>query len=401
MKKILIISPVPVSFPPRDGYSMVVFYRSYFLKKFANIESDIIVPDCENNPAKNLIDSGVFNKVFSYPMSGKWISLAKSLFSFETNFMIKISIKKDVLRIIKNNIENTKYQMVIFDHSKSYAIYKKLIKHINIDKDKIIYWSHNIDYIDLKNITMETNNLLRKIFYYITYKKTHKIELEYIKEFTKIVSVSHHETKILKEINPKANVYWISPMLPEPNFIDIDNKYFAEIEEKLMGYKYKIFFTGILEKSSNYISVIWFANKIFPIIKNELNVCFLIAGKNPPKELTDLAKFNNDIFIFLNPSSVAFFYKISDLVIVPLFNPAGIKLKLIEALKFKKKVVARPEALLGARLEDIVVSANSPEEFAKKCIDVLEGKIDYMPIWQKFNQKYDNKKIINKLLDLI
>lgn len=399
--KVLIVSPIPVSYPPRDGYSMVVFYRSYFLKKLANIESDIIVSENEKYPAKSLIDSGVFNNVFSYPMNGKWKSLAKSFFSKETYTMIRHDINNEDLKNITSNIDKNKYEAVIFDYSASYPLYKKLINHINVDNDKIVYWSHNIDYIDFKNVTIETNNLLRKIFYYIIYRKLKNIELDYIKKFIKIVSVAKHETKILKEINPMASIYWIPPMLPEPMPREIDKKCLSNLEEKVRSYKYKILFTGDLRRSSNVIPAIWFANKVFPLIKRELKACFIIAGKDPSKEIIDLVKSNNDVLLFPNVPSMSPLYEISDLVIVPLFNPAGIKLKLIEALKYKRKVAARPEALLGAGLEDIVPSATEPEEFAKKCIDILKGRINYDIVWKKFDEIYDNEEIIKKFRGII
>jgi hypothetical protein len=401
MKKILIVSPVPVSYPPKDGYSMVVFYRSYFLKNFAKIESDIIVPENEKYPAKNLDDSGVFNNVFSYPMNGKWKSLIKSFFSKETYTMIRHDLNNENLQNIIKKISKNNYTATIFDYSGSYPLYKKLIQHINVEDDKIIYWSHNIDYIDFKNVTIETNNLARKIFYYIIYKKLEKIELDYVRKFTKIVSVAKHETNILKKINPMASVYWIPPMLPEPKPIESNKEYLSKIDKKIINYKYKILFAGDLKRSSNFISAIWFANKVFPFIRRELNACFMIVGKEPSKEIINLVENNKDVFLFPNVPSVRPFYELSDLVVVPLFNPAGIKLKLIEALKYKKKVVARPEALLGAGLEYIVPNATEPEDFAKKCIDVLEDKINYEIIWKKFDEMYDNENIIKEFLRIV
>ncbi len=400
--KILIVSPIPVSYPPKDGYSMVVFYRSYFLKKIANIKSDIIVPESGEYPAKNLIDSGVFDNVFSYPMNNKWISLFKSFFSRKVYYIIRHDINNNEnLKKIINDISKNVYQGVVFDHSFSYALYEKLINNLNVDNDKIIYWSHNIDYMDFKSIAIETGNLFKKILYYTTHKKLKKSEPDYIKKYTKIVSVSNHETKILKEISPNATVYWIPPILPEPTLKDVDKKYLSNIKEKIRHYQYKILFTGILNKSSNVMPAIWFATKVFPIIKDKLNVCFILVGKNPSKEVANLEQNNKDIFLFPNVPSVVPFYEVSDLVVVPLFNPAGIKLKLLEALKHRKKVVARPEALLGAGLENIVPSATEPEEFAQKCIDVLERKIDYNIIWKKFEEMYDNKNIVNIIVNIL
>jgi len=406
VKKILIVSSIPISYPPRDGHSMNVIYRSYFLRSIANIRSDIIVSENEEYSAKNLIESEIFDNVWAYPVKSKWKSLIKSFFSHMTHLMIRYNISDTELENITNYISRNKYYAVFFDHSCSYPLYRKLTKYINVDgkkKDKIVYWSHNMDYIDSKIIGNEANNLPKKFVYYFTSKKLEKIEPEYIKKFSKIISVSSHEVKILKEINPDAKIYWIPPALPEPKYEDIDQSYMSQVMEKVKDYKYKILFLGILNKPSNILPCLWFANKVLPIIKNNLGdkVCFVIAGKDPSKDILTLAKSRKDILVFPNVPSTLPFYKLADLVVIPLFNPSGIKLKLIEALKHKKKVVARPEVLCGAGLEDIIPSADSVPDFAQKCVQVLRGEINYEIIWEKFGQIYDNEKIIGKLLEII
>ncbi len=407
MKKILIVSSIPISYPPRDGHSINVIYRSYFLKNMANICSDIIVSENKEYSSKNLIESGIFDNVYSYPTKSNWLSLFKSFFSPMHYKMIRYDINSAELKNIVNAISNNKYYAVIFDHSISYPLYIKLIKYINVNddrkQDKIIYWSHNIDYIDLKIIAGESNSLPKKIIYYISSKKLEKIEPKYIRNFSKIVSVSSHEIKILRQINHSARIYWIPPILPEPKYENIDQEYMAQVREKVKDYKYKILFLRILNKPSNILPCFWFANNVLPIIKNNLGdkVCFIIAGKDPSKDILSLAKSKKDIFVFPNVSSVLPFYKLADLVVIPLFNPSGIKLKLIEALKYKKKVVARPEALWGAGLEDLVPNSDSVAGFAQKCIQVLRGEINYEIIWEKFEQIYNNEKIILKLLEVI
>jgi len=406
-KRILVVSPFPISYPPRDGHSLNVIYRSYFLKVFANVNSDIIVSENSDYSARDLINSGIFDNVFTYYTKSKWKSLVKSLFSQMTHLMIRYDMSNVELKRIIDVISENKYQAVIFDHSCSYPLYNKLMNHIKVDgekQSKIIYWSHNIDYIDSKVIGSESDNPLKKLIHYITSKKLEKIEPEYIRKFSKIISVSSHEVNILRKINPAAKIWWIPPILPEPKKDEfVDEKFISEISGKVKDYKYKILFVGLLNKPSNILPCIWFANYVLPIIKNNLDgkLCFLIVGKDPSKEIFNLAENNKDILVFPNVSSVLPFYKLADLVVIPIFNPSGIKLKLIEALKYRKKVVARPETLLGAGLENIVPSATDPQDFAKKCIQAIQGKIDYEPIWNKFEQIYDNKKIVDKLMGII
>ena len=122
-----------------------------------------------------------------------------------------------------------------------------------------------------------------------------------------------------------------------------------------------------------------------------------IDGQNKTFNLSyqELKEKYLDVLLFQDVESLAPFYNTVDLVVIPLFNQAGVKIKLIEALKYGKKIVSRPEGVYGSGLSDIIPTADTPEDFAQKCIDVLEGKIDFGPIWKKFNEIYDNQKIID------
>ncbi|MGC8650893.1 MAG: glycosyltransferase family 4 protein [Hydrogenobaculum sp.] len=396
--KILIVSPLPIHYPPTDGHSLNIVYRSYFLKSIANISSDIIVPYKNKSDIGKLETSNVFEHTFGYPSQNKWYALVRFLFS--KGFYDMFNLDDENLKNILHKLD-TNYEVIIFDHSYSYKNYEKLINHINVNNNNIIYWSHNIDYIDYKNYALEATNIFRKLFYYLNYQKLKTIEPAYIKKFRKIASVSKYEVDILKNINNKAKIYWIPPMLPEFKDLEVKKEDIDMLEEKVGKYHHKILFTGLLKKSSNIKAALWFGKDVFPLIKKKLKACFIIVGQSPSKEVIEFVDNKEDIFLFKDVESLAPFYKLSDLVVVPLFNPAGIKLKLLEALKYKKKVVARKEDLLGAGLENIVPNAQDKEDFAKKCIDVLEGKIDYNIVWNEFERIYDNKRIVNLLLELL
>ncbi|PHJ12878.1 hypothetical protein IM41_06795, partial [Fervidobacterium sp. SC_NGM5_G05] len=156
--KILMVAPLSLTYPPKDGYSMVVIYLAYFLKNFYNVESDIMVPEDEKYSAKDLIDSGIFNKVYNYQINSKWRALLKSFFSKDVYTMVRNDINDKDLKKFIVSINNAKYDAIIFNHSFSFHLYRKLIKHINDYNYKIIYWSHNIDYLYFKNMSKEARN---------------------------------------------------------------------------------------------------------------------------------------------------------------------------------------------------------------------------------------------------
>ena len=63
--------------------------------------------------------------------------------------------------------------------------------------------------------------------------------------------------------------------------------------------------------------------------------------------------------------------------------------------------MARPEALLGAGLENVVPSAKEPKEFAEKCIEVIKDEINFKIVWDRFNEIYNEEKIVNRLKHIL
>lgn len=86
--------------------------------------------------------------------------------------------------------------------------------------------------------------------------------------------------------------------------------------------------------------------------------------------------------------------------VIPLFNDAGIKIKLIEAIKHKTKIVARPEALVGANLTNIIPNATNEKEFANLCLKALKNEINFDDILERANEMFDDHKNLSLYLNL-
>jgi glycosyltransferase involved in cell wall biosynthesis len=387
--KILRIVPFPI-YPPNDGGSMYVFYISKALAEEGH-KIDFVVIDNSNNeinaPEPDIKENeNYFGNIIYIKPKNK----IRALFSFQPYRNIRNKPDNKEIRQIKKIIYQEKYDFVFFDGAFSYPYWKAIISDLKNLNAKCIYIAHNIDYIDILNRSKDFQNPLLKLFYWFDHLKLKNLEKKYIQNFKYILSISPEDIKILNLINKNASIHWMPPI------IEIKEKIVSDVgRDNLSNFHYKILFTGSLNSSSNINAVRWFAKEVMPIIRDRLNICLMIVGRNPSREIIKLQEKFNDIFIFANVESLIPFYKEADLVVVPLFNDAGVKIKLIEALKYRKKVVSRPEGVSGAGLSNVIPTATTSEEFAQKCIEVLEGKIDYTRIWEDFNIMYNNEEIIN------
>lgn len=134
-------------------------------------------------------------------------------------------------------------------------------------------------------------------------------------------------------------------------------------------------FVGRLDDiaTTNVEAIIWFYNKVLPIIEKEINIKIVIAGANPSGKIMNLAKDN--VAIIPNYSKLEDVYSLADYVILPLLSGGGVKGKLLEAAAFEKTIISTKHGIEGTDFQpDIhVYYAETSEEFAGRCIDAVKN----------------------------
>lgn len=137
-----------------------------------------------------------------------------------------------------------------------------------------------------------------------------------------------------------------------------------------------ILFCGLLNYWPNEEGLSWFVEKVFPLIRRKVSkVQFIIVGKNPSSRIKALAN-EAGISVIGPVPSVKPFYERSVLVVVPILNGGGTRIKILEAMALKKPVVSTSFGCEGLDIipgKNILV-ADSKEGFAKYCIELMEDE---------------------------
>lgn len=385
---ILNITLFPV-FPPNYGGAIGFYYIPLELAKRGHKISFLTIKENEKE-----IDYSEFENIFQNNIYVSKKNRFKALISSIPYSCKRFSPSKKEKQEILEKIKETKYDIIIFHNPYSALYYSFLKEFISREGISTLYYSHNIEKEYLLNNAKNSMSLVKKIFYHIESLKMAIFEKNFVKNFKLIFTVSALDQKKLISIHPASRIIWIKPIILIRNTDGI-RPLSENVLSHINKFKYKILFTGLLSNEDNIFAAKWFSECVMPILRTTQNICFMIVGKNPSQKILELQKKYNDILVFANVESLIPYYKEADLVVLPLFNDAGIKIKLIEALKYRKKVVSRPEGVSGAGLSNVIPTATTSEEFAQKCIEVLEGKIDYTRIWEDFNIMYNNEEIIN------
>lgn len=137
-----------------------------------------------------------------------------------------------------------------------------------------------------------------------------------------------------------------------------------------------IMFIGGFSHRPNVDAVKWLANEIMPeLVKLLPDIKVHILGSNAPKEVLALASKHLIIEGFVTDEQLEQFYRGSRLSLVPLRYGAGIKGKVIEAMRFGTPVVTTPTGSEGIpNAEAAMIIESDAKEIARKIAAVYHDR---------------------------
>ena len=164
-----------------------------------------------------------------------------------------------------------------------------------------------------------------------------------------ILSLSQEDCVTYRKLFKATNIRYLPAFIPN------------SIVTSKAGKGNFILYHGNLSVAENEKTAPWLMEKIF----RDLDIPFVIAGKNPSNKLLELSHNCAHICIIANPGEV----ELNDLIqkaqlhILPSFTQSGIKLKLLNALFKGRHVLANDAMINGTGLEEACQKANNTTEF--------------------------------------
>jgi len=358
MKKILMIS-YRFPYPLIDGSRIRIYNIGKILAEKYQVD---LLAISEGNIANEDIKETekIFNSVipFSFnPICFK-VNTLKGLFS------------KDSLQIYYHYFN--KVQKWIDQHYKEYDLI--FCVHIRMTKylRKINNITKVIDFIDATSINYQeaqkNSTRMWRFIYHIENKRALLYELKMLKEFDKVFIASPFDRQYL--IDNSQNII--------NNLIVIPNGIKEELLTRKNNFKEEnwIVFLGKMNYSPNVDAVMYFTEKIFPLITKDRNdIKFIIVGSNPIKEILKLGRRKNIEVTGFVDDPYEYLVK-AKVIAAPLRFSAGIQNKILEAMALSKVVVTTSKGARGISGEDgkhfIVV--DHEKEIAKKILDLMSNE---------------------------
>ena len=188
--------------------------------------------------------------------------------------------------------------------------------------------------------------------------------------FDASVVVTEAEAELLRRLAPVAaeRIHAVANGVDQVYFdpaIDFDGPFAA-------GRK-PIVFTGAMDYRANVDAVSWFAEEVFPAIRDgDANAEFWIVGSNPSDAVKRLAD-SDAVHVTGRVPDVRPFLAHAQVVVAPLRVARGVQNKVLEALSMGKNVICTPEAAEGLAANAPLQVTHDPAAMSRMIADALNS----------------------------
>lgn len=363
-----------------SGGRLVVLQSILSLSKL-NAEVDYVGPIIDNAEIKNL-----YNITYELKPTNNIIKEFFIILHKETN--------KSYYAWKKLNINFDLYDYIYLEFTKQDYIFKDIDR--KSSKAKKIVRVHNIEAELAKTVMTYDQTIKNKLIY----KLTERQERYIVTKADKLIALTQNDKeKISMRYDISTKKIHIIPVCIESKEKRIQN----EIRDKQCN----ILITGSLWYGPNVDGINWFLDNVLELITIPYKI--IIAGYKPNTMLKKKCEKNN-VEIIDSPKDLSSIYAKSNLVVIPIFSGAGMKVKVADALAYGKTIVCTSFGLIGyekAISGENVYVANSKTDFAK-CINAYwnlsDAEKDTMRnnAYNLFENNYsieNSKRLYAKILD--
>lgn len=164
-------------------------------------------------------------------------------------------------------------------------------------------------------------------------------------------------------------------------------------------------YVGTLIYQANKDAILYFLDKIYPLIKNQLKgVKLLLLSWHKPKLLEEYLVSDQSISLIQDRETPVFeFLKKADILVAPLRIAGGTNIKILEAMAAGLPVLTTSVSAkgLGAEFKPVLTIADSEKEFASLAVSLLKDREKRQKLGQAgrrlVEKSYDWQTISQKL----
>ncbi|MAU10913.1 MAG: hypothetical protein CL607_13910 [Anaerolineaceae bacterium] len=229
---------------------------------------------------------------------------------------------------------------------------------------------------------------------WIQSRRIHTYEKSLCQMADAVIAVSPEDAKLLQVYTPGKKVHVV------PSGIHVD-AYQDQQQKTLYLGENSVIFTGKMDYRPNVDAMLWFTNKILPLIKQSVNLT--IVGQKSHAQLAPLLEMPNIQLTGWVDSVLPYLHN-TDVYIAPLRMGSGTRLKILEAMACGCAIAATDLAASGLHddARSALVIVNEEQTFAEAIDTLLTDRQERLRLGKKaqdaVRRHYDWSVLIPRLL---
>lgn len=285
-------------------------------------------------------------------------------------------------RQIEKELDWEQYDIVNLERSLNSYIVSSAKRHNKC----VMVRFHNVEYDYYYNVYQHSGGMINKIKSYIAFY----YEKEIAKHADILIPITEKDSNRIKSLySVTANKIFVNPVCVTDVLQD------SSTTPKELPNKYYLA-TGSLWYGPNADGIMWFIDNVWNVLinNNVIDDCYLlVAGGKPNLNLKEKIKVSSKVILIDTPETMEPYFRNAYAYVAPIFNGAGMKVKVAEALSYGLNVYGTKHAFIGYEHAKGTHLINTKEEFYSALISDKD-MVDSRTIQDDFRKKYSMEQSI-------
>jgi glycosyltransferase involved in cell wall biosynthesis len=357
-------------FPPVGGDKLRIFNLIHLLSEHFDIDLLTYEPAARQGVQqnKNIPDNC---RVYTIPSANykSWALRMRSLYLRRNNSLLSHA-DLHLSKPLRELSSKRQYDYVVVTHSYMGCLLPMLRE--LLPKSFIVTDAHNFETSLSRQFALSQTSMLRKAYFLLASNWNKKLEREVCERTDLLFATSEQDASAFQVLSP-SNKHKVKII---PNFVDL-RTYESDRTDEQRRLGPNIIFLGVMSYFPNINGVLFFGRTIYPIIKASIpEITWYIVGRDSNPEIAALAEQDPSIIVTGYVPDIGIYMRNASVVIAPLLEGGGTRLKILEAWAYGAPVVSTAKGAEGIACENDrdICLADDPQAFADAVIRLIRDR---------------------------
>lgn len=274
-----------------------------------------------------------------------------------------------------------------------------LSRHYDTGSPLLVLDDHNAEYVLQQRVFEADIQVPRRwpgaAYSFVQYRRLRRYEAWACRQVDLVVAVSEPDAQALARIAPEVEADVVPNGIPFADYAS-----YRTTEQRLPPHS--LVFTGKMDFRPNVDAVLWFADRVFPLIRARApDAQFYVVGQRPHERLERLRGTAGIVITGRVPETQPYIAA-ADVYVIPLLSGGGTRFKVLEAMALGRPIVSTTMGCDGFPVSSghEILLADDAEAFAEHVLELLADPGRGRSLAQagrRFAAQYDWAEIVPRL----